>query len=117
MRCSFAYAEAVESMTQFNIRDEQGLLLCPACGYQAFSFAPAYFEHGGERLVICPCCMWEPGYDDADARTTADVLVALRDYREGWHGCARWSSPNDPPPNWDGKRQLSHLFEVAPNVR
>jgi hypothetical protein len=104
-------------MMQFNIRDEQGLLLCPACGYPAFCFAPAYFEHGGERLVICPCCMWEPGYDDAYARSPADVLAALRAYRQDWQGSARWASPNDPPAYWNGQRQLSHLFDLAPNVR
>ncbi|GGE81919.1 hypothetical protein GCM10011404_13190 [Sphingomonas prati] len=107
----------MEGMTQFNIRDEQGLLLCPACGYPDFSYAPTYFDRGGERMVICPCCLWEPGYDDADAHTAADVLTALRNYRTGWSGSASWISPNDPPCNWDGQRQLSHLFEVAPNVR
>ncbi|WP_380783525.1 hypothetical protein [Sphingomonas sp. R86520] len=117
LRRSCAYPYLMEGMIQFNIRDEQGMLLCPACGYPGFSFNPAYFEHGGERIVICPCCMWEPGYDDDDASSATDVLNALRGYRKGWHGSALWASPNDPPPNWDGQRQLLHLFKVAPNVR
>jgi hypothetical protein len=117
LRRTTDYAGCMESMTQFNIFDQQGRLLCPACGYPAYSFAPAYLELGGERISICPCCLWEPGYDDADAHTATDVLIALRGYREGWHGSAKWASPSEPPSNWDGERQLSILFDVAPYVR
>ncbi len=112
-----AYAPAMESLTQFNIQDGRGRLLCPACGYHDYSPAPAYFEHGGERMTICSCCLWEPGYDDADARSAADVVAALRDYRMGWNGAAQWLSSNDQPPGWDGQRQLSHLFKIAPYVQ
>ena len=104
-------------MLQFDVRDEHGALLCPACGFPDYCFADAYFEYGGERMGICPCCLWEPGFVDAGSGSPVEVLSLLREYRRDWNWAAKWDSPNDQPDGWDGRRQLSHLFEVAPHVR
>lgn len=106
---------------QFNILDA-GRLLCPACGFPDYAGEPAYDEQGGlAGITICSCCMWEPGVDDdtnASAGAKASILDSLRAYRSDWDGDPRWQGRlTERPFEWDGKRQLAHLFEVAPNVR
>lgn len=106
----------------FNVRDAQGRLICPACGYPDYSLDPAYDDRGGlVGTTICPCCKWEPGFDDdpgASARAEGTILASLRRYRSGWGEEAHWSGREAERPNgWDGAKQLQHLFEVAPHVR
>jgi len=106
---------------QFNILDA-GHFLCPACGFPDYAGEPAYDERGGlAGITICSCCMWEPGFDDdasASAGAKASILDSLRAYRSDWHGEPRWQGRlAERPSAWDGRRQLAHLFEVAPNVR
>lgn len=106
---------------QFNILDD-GRLLCPACGFPDYAGEPAYDERGGlAGTAICPCCMWEPGFDDeasASAGAKASILDTLRAYRSNWDGEPRWRGRlAERPSGWDGRRQLARLFEVAPNVR
>ena len=107
---------------QFNIRDSEGHLLCPACGFPSFADEDAYDERGGlVGITICPCCLWEPGFDDghyASAAARETILESLRAYRAGWNGRPEWRGrAAERPPTWDGERQLSHLLEVAPYVR
>lgn len=107
---------------QFNVRDSAGRLLCPACGFPEFSGEPAYDERGGlGGVAICPCCFWEPGFDDnmhASAAATDSVLASLRVYRSSWDGKPQWHGRAAKRPEyWDGEQQLARLFEVAPNVR
>ncbi len=107
---------------QFNIRDRAGHLICPACGFPNYSSEEAYDERGGlAGTTICPCCMWEPGFDDnahASTRAKDTILASLLAYRTGWNDGAQWAGrAAEKPSNWDGVRQLSQLFEIAPNVR
>ena len=107
---------------QFNSRDGAGQLLCPACGFPGFSGQPAYDDRGGMAgITICPCCAWEPGFDDdvnASATAKDSILDSLRVYRRGWRGEAHWCGrAAERPAGWDGKQQLAQLFEVAPQVR
>lgn len=107
---------------QFNVHDSEGRLLCPACGFPGFATQPAYDERGGIiATAICPCCMWEPGFDDvpsasADARET--ILMSLQHYRARWTDGLLWRGRAEQQPSgWDGAAQLAQLFEIAPNVR
>ena len=107
---------------QFNIRDERGRLLCPACGYPDYAADPAYDERGGMiGVAICPCCLWEPGFDDnhlASAVAEDTVLASLHAYRAAWGLAPLWRGRSaERPLGWDGKQQLSRLFELAPNLR
>ena len=107
---------------QFNIQDEDGRFLCPACGYPGFSDEAAYDERGGLiGTAICSCCYWEPGFDDdAYASATADesILLSLRKYRAGWTEAPTWKGrAAEQPPEWDGASQLAKLFNIAPHIR
>jgi len=108
--------------SQFNIRDALGRWLCPACGYPDYAGGPAYDRRGGlAGVTICPCCLWEPGFDDdpaASERAGATILESLRRYRSGWGAAAPWAGrAGEAPKGWDGALQLRRLFEVAPHVR
>jgi hypothetical protein len=108
--------------TQYNVRDESGRLLCPACGFPDYSDEPPYDKRGGLiGMALCHCCLWEPGFDDAAAASAGagdTILLSLRRYREGWSDGAMWQGQlTGRPPEWDGRQQLLRLFEVAPHVR
>lgn len=112
----------VENARQYNIRDEDGHYLCPACGLPGFFQGDSYDESGGVIATgICPCCLWEPGYDDNAllSGAPASILESLRQYRRGWSSLGpAWSGrPEQIPPGWNGQAQLAHLFKVAPHVR
>jgi hypothetical protein len=107
---------------QFNVRDDAGNLLCPACGFPDFASEPAYDERGGIiGIAICPCCLWEPGFDDnahASAAAENSIVGSLRAYRNSWNGEPSWSGQlTKRPKGWDAKKQLATLFKLAPNVR
>lgn len=106
---------------QFNIRDDQGKLLCPACGFPEYVVTDAYDEAGGISLGICPCCLWEPGFDDnpaASGHAKPSILGSLQAYRAKWSADPSWAVPGNPQPaSWDALSQLAHLFEAAPHVR
>lgn len=107
---------------QFNIRDELGRLLCPACGYPDYASDLAYDDrHGLAGTAICPCCMWEPGFDDdpaASAHAEKTILASLRRFRSGWGERAHWSGRDaERPRGWDGAEQLQRLFQIAPHLR
>lgn len=107
---------------QFNVCDEEGHLLCPSCGFPHFADEPAYDEKGGlVGVTICSCCLWEPGFDD-DPAASADagftILGSLQRYRRKLGRPLTWQGRIvERPSDWDGERQLSYLFEVAPYVR
>ncbi|NRP19409.1 hypothetical protein LPJGGPFB_02665 [Ensifer adhaerens] len=108
---------------QFNVRDQVGRLLCPACGYPDYARVAAYDECGGlVGITICPCCLWEPGFDDvpgASPKAAKDGIGAsLRAYRAAWGPALRWRGRfADKPSAWDGEQQLARLFELAPGIR
>ena len=112
----------MEDARQFNVRDADGKYLCPACGFPGYFRGDSYDERGGlAGTGICPCCYWEPGFDDdPDASGgPATILEALRLRRRGWSsfGPAWAGRPEDIPAGWDGRAQAEHLFEIAPHVR
>lgn len=107
---------------QYNIRDNEGQYLCPSCGFPGYFEGRSYDEHGGViGTGICPCCGWEPGFDDDPAASgaPATILESLRHYRRGHSsfGPAWAGRSEDIPAGWDGRAQIQHLFEVAPHVR
>lgn len=109
--------------SQFNVRDRTGRLLCPACGYpDYYACVPAYDARGGLiGSAICPCCLWEPGFDDdpaAAAKAEDGIVASLQAYRAAWGSALRWRGRMaEKPPGWDGEQQLAHLFELAPGIR
>lgn len=107
---------------RFNVRDPEGRLLCPACGWPGYAGEPPYSERGGlPGLAICPCCLWEPGFDDdvhASAAARGTILESLRAYRARWAGLPPWEGrDSERPSGWDGEAQLARLFEAAPHLR
>lgn len=107
---------------QFNIHAADGRLLCPACGFPDYNNEPAYDERGGlAGSGICPCCFWEPGFDDepaASASAKDTILATLRAYRAQWGGGPIWRGREaEKPAGWNGEAQLANLFETAPNAR
>lgn len=112
----------MQDACEFNILDTEGRLLCPACGFPDYSNHPAYDERGGViGTTICPCCLWEPGYDDEPAASAAakdTILESLRAYRAKWRGVPAWRGrKREKPSGWNGAAQLAKLFETAPFVR
>jgi hypothetical protein len=106
----------------FNIEDSDGRLLCPACGFAEYAAHPAYDGNGGIiRATICPCCLWEPGFDDApgaSAQAAETILGSLRAYRARWMAAPTWQGRGDRrPDDWDPDAKLVRLFDLAPHVR
>ncbi|MCT7667304.1 hypothetical protein [Shinella kummerowiae] len=107
---------------QLNIRDKNGRLLCPACGFPGYANDVAYDEIGGLiGSAICPCCFWEPGFDDdqhASGVAKDTIIDSLRAYRAAWGRTFHWRGRVAVKPlAWDGEQQLADLFELAPNLR
>lgn len=103
-----------------NIAHAPGQFLCPVCGYPVFGPEPVYSE-SGEGIIgrgICPCCLWEPGFDDeplASARAQPTVLASINFYRNRWMTLAQWQGQVAiRPANYDGRAQLSALRDIAP---
>ncbi len=111
-----------EDPSQFNIRTIEGKVLCPTCGLPGAFDAYCYDERGG--LVgtgICPCCLWEPGFDDhpgASSKAQTTIIASIREYRRGWllSGASWQGKLSAKPGGWDGKRQLEHLLAIAPHL-
>lgn len=102
-----------------NILDA-GRYLCPVCGY-AYSGTPAYDKVGGViGTVICPCCLWEPGFDDcpaASGKGGAGILQAVREYRAAWEFHAGWRGQAAvKPQGFDGRAQVARLRMLAPHL-
>ena len=118
---NFPYKQRMVDPQQFNIRNDHGKLLCPACGFPDYVVTDAYDEAGGISLGICPCCLWEPGFDDnpaASSNAQETILASVKVYRAEWSGAAAWRGHADlKPMNWDAVAQLAHLMKVAPYVR
>jgi hypothetical protein len=107
---------------RLNIRDGCGRWLCPVCGFPGHFQGESFDRHGGViGTGICPCCLFEPGFDDvmaasgtAGATSHETVLVYRRDWIAAgmpWRG-----DPANRPGGWDPRRQLDGLLEAAPEV-
>jgi hypothetical protein len=101
--------------------------LCPACGLPG-CFTDASWDEQGRGAIgigICPCCFYEPGFDDdpaasADAQPTA--LASIRHYRAKWVTMGMpWRGNDDywltKPEGWDPAAQLQTLFETEPDLK
>jgi hypothetical protein len=106
--------------TCFNVQTVRGTFLCPACGFGG-AFDGSQFETRGGIIGrgICPCCFYEPGFDDdpmasADAQPT--VLLSIASYRANWIAAGMpWRATMTPAPvDWRPETQLATLAEVAP---
>jgi hypothetical protein len=67
---------------------------------------------------ICPCCLWEPGYDDdagASGAAKATIHGSIRAYRQAWLAAGHpWRSQFvRPPDDWSGLAQLTAFLEIA----
>ncbi|MES2444637.1 MAG: hypothetical protein V4574_17570 [Pseudomonadota bacterium] len=113
----------MEDARRFNIVDASGRTLCAACGFPGAFVGACYDEKGGViGTGICPCCLWEPGFDDdanAGASAQPAILDSLRRYRLGWGPAGpAWSGRhNAMPEGWNGKDQLERLYEAAPFLK
>jgi hypothetical protein len=117
----FPYIVNMDGGHIFNIYNVAQRLLCPACGFPDHASAPAYDETGGIiGSAICPCCLWELGFDDdrsASKQARDTILDSIRKYREKWDGAAHWAGkPKNMPTNWDRRLQLNQLFGLATHV-
>ncbi|WP_299725208.1 hypothetical protein [uncultured Tateyamaria sp.] len=106
----------------FNVTNDSGSLLCPVCGFPDFASSPAYSKNGGEiGVTICPCCLWEPGFDDcpaASARAKETIIASVKAYRRSWAVTKQWGGKRDRmPENFDSADQLAKLLEIAPNLK
>lgn len=111
------YAE-MDDARIFNIADRDGRFLCPACGLPGFFRGTSYDEKGGIiGTGICPCCLWEPGFDDMGF-TGLGIVESLREYRAGWGSPGpQWAGQIEAmPAGWDGRRQFEHLALLAPFI-
>ena len=109
------------SNLSFNIAAPDGRLLCPVCGFPDYSYQPAYSERGGEiGTTICPCCLWEPGFDDeplASAKAKDTILESIIAYRAGWSATKQWQGKRRQlPEGFDGEGQLAKLAGIAPHL-
>jgi|GEM_PF-1547001 len=107
--------------SKFNIQNAEGQYLCPVCGFEGFSSRPTYSDEFGGMIgmAICPCCLWEPGFDDhplVSAQAKITIFHSVKSYRKRWN--REWlGRKNLCPPDWDPEKQLFALYEIAPYVR
>jgi hypothetical protein len=103
-----------------SIQDKSGHFLCPVCGHGGTFGAHSFDERGGViGSGICPCCLFEPGFDDdqgASAKAKATALQSIKHYRAEWIGEGMpWRSGRVPQPaGWGGPGQLANLLKIAP---
>lgn len=96
---------------RLDIRTPNGDWLCPACGFPGYFGGESFGEHG--PLIgtgICPCCQYEPGFDDSAAASgcAQDVPIdAIRAYSAAWFdGGMVWrGDPSAIPAGWDRQAQ------------
>lgn len=115
-------AKVPEFQMSFNITDTSTHPLCPSCGLPGYFSAAAWDDHGRGVIGngICPCCFYEPGFDDdpsasADAQPT--VRASVLHYRKKWIARGMpWRGNDDyrltKPANWNPAEQLATLERV-----
>jgi hypothetical protein len=80
---------------------------CQACGYPRLYTPP--FTHGVGSLEMCPCCFYQPGYDDVVLASGRDLSPP--EWRERWvaQGVPWESKMVAPPDGWDPPLQLQNV--------
>ncbi len=109
------------SNLMFNVTAPDGNLLCPVCGLPGYAGSPAYSEQGGEiGSALCPCCLWEPGFDDnplASGQAKSTILETVIAYRTGWMATKQWQgNRRGMPKDFDADRQLADLAQIVPHL-
>ena len=98
-------------MTEEEWRPAGATHVCPACGYDHLWEDPAAYGTGS--LEICPCCLFQPGFDNNAAASGG--VTSPAEYRADWiaEGSA-WKSDLIPPPDsWDPIAQVSRVIASA----
>lgn len=108
--------------SRLNIQDADGKWLCPSCGFDA-AFSGASFWFGGPLIGtgICPCCMYEPGYDDVTAASGVPEdkpLDALRAYSLKWRddGMLWRGRASLIPEGWDADAQIENWLKHCQRI-
>ena len=104
-----------------NITNLDGEFLCPCCGFPGYAKVPVYsYTSGIIGTTICPCCLWEPGFDDdpnASTDASDDVLESLKLYRKKWARTYQWRGRKElQPSDFEGRLQLEKLLRDAPGL-
>ena len=75
---------------------------CPVCGWPELEHPPRS-EDGAASFAICPCCRFEPGFDDDSEG------LSYEQARARWiaGGMKWWSTSRPAPTGWDAARQLA----------
>jgi hypothetical protein len=115
--------ERMPTKSPLAIQDKSGRFLCPVCGHAGTFDGHCFDERGGViGSGICPCCFYEPGFDDdpmASAKAKATPIESIKAYRADWISDEMpWRSPNVPAPEgWDPLHQLKALLKIAPGLQ
>lgn len=91
--------------------------MCPVCGYPYLS-EPAYnvtiskdapLYDGEPSYEICPCCLFEFGYDDMDQGYT------FEQWRQKWiDGGMVWGNgKHTPPKDWNPREQVAKVMHIT----
>jgi hypothetical protein len=123
----------------FEWRRLEGAFRCPVCGLPGYFGEDSFDELGGVIATgICPCCFFEPGFDDnpaASGTPEPTVLGSILACRRGWiEDGMPWRrgtrderiatgvyderrTSDDAPKDWSPTKQLETLFRLAPDLR
>lgn len=73
--------------------------VCTVCGFPELTLPPTSDVDGGS-FEICPCCYFQPGFDDEDRGITHEQA------RDAWIADGMpWRSQQAPPENWNPSLQ------------
>lgn len=115
--------DSMATSSPLSVKDKTGGFLCPVCG-QAGTFDEHCFDERGGVIgsAICPCCFYEPGFDDdpmASAKAKATPIESIKAYRAEWIADGKpWRSASlSAPEDWDALTQLQSLLKLAPDLR
>jgi hypothetical protein len=101
--------------------------LCPSCGLPGY-FTAQSWDADGKGVIgtgICPCCFYEPGFDDdpgASAEAQPTVRASILHYRAKWIASGMpWRGNDDnwltKPANWNPAAQLEALYDAEPGLK
>jgi hypothetical protein len=111
----------------FDVINSQTPRLCPACGLPGYFTAEAW-DADGKGVIgtgICPCCFYEPGFDDdpaASAEAQPTVRASILHYRAKWIAMGMpWRGNDDywltKPAHWNPTAQLDALYDAEPELK